>query len=285
VRFALAVAAVLAVTLITGSQGLFADRTFFGVSRVIDDGNGHHVLLSGLTVHGIERVGPGGGAQPMSYYHPTGPAGQAFAALRASGHSVAAVAAIGLGAGSLAAYARPADRFTFYEIDPVVIRIARDPALFTFLSDAMAPVEVIEGDGRLRIGEAPDASYDLIVLDAFSSDAVPAHLLTREAFGLYLSKLRPGGAILVHVTNTYLDLRSVVRGAAGALGLAGLAMEDRDLSNAGPGDKEASDWAIVAPEAATLAALAADPRWRPLDDGGRRVLWTDDFSDLLGVIR
>jgi predicted methyltransferase len=198
---------------------------------------------------------------------------------------VRTVGVIGLGAGSLAAYGRPGDEFTFFEIDPVVIRIARDARFFTFLSDSQAAIEVVEGDGRLRIAQAHDASFDLIVLDAFSSDAVPAHLLTREAFALYAAKLRPGGAILVHVTNTYLDLRSVVAGAAAAAGLTGVSMLDLDLSTAEAGDKEASEWVLLAPDPPTLALVAADPRWQVLDGGDGGVLWTDDFSDLLSVVR
>jgi SAM-dependent methyltransferase len=284
-RFALGFAAVLAVVLLAGDQSLFADRTFFGVNRVIDDGEGRHVYLSGQTVHGVQRAEPGGGRQPMSYYHPSGPAGQVFAALKSEPRGLGTVAVVGLGAGGLAAYADAGERYDFYEIDPAVIAIAQDERLFSFLSEAPAEIRVIEGDGRLRIGEAADAGYELIVLDAFSSDAVPAHLLTREAVSLYLAKLRPGGVLLFNVTNTYLDVRSVVAGSAKALGLTGLTRSDTDLAAAPAGDKEISEWVVVARDPASLAAFAADPRWRPIDGLDRSVLWTDDFSDILGVIR
>jgi hypothetical protein len=285
VRFALGVAAVLAVVLLAGDQSLYADRTFFGVNRVIDDGEGRHIYLSGQTVHGVQRAAPGGGREPMSYYHPSGPAGQVFTTLRDGPDGLTHVAVVGLGAGGLAAYADAGQRYDFYEIDPAVIAIAQDPRLFTFLSEAPAEVRVIEGDGRLRIAETAPAGYDLIVLDAFSSDAVPAHLLTREAVTLYLEKLRPGGVLLFNVTNTYLDVRSVVAGSTRALGITALTRSDTDVGTAPPGDKEISEWVVASRDPASLAPFVADGRWRPVDGLGRTILWTDDFSDILGVLR
>jgi SAM-dependent methyltransferase len=285
VRYALGVAAVLAVVLLTGDKALFADRTFFGVNRVVDDNEGRHVYLSGRTVHGVERVGPGGGRLPMSYYHPSGPAGQVFSTLKSRAGGITDVAVIGLGAGGLAAYADAGQRYVFYEIDPAVIAIARDERLFTFLSEAPAEVSVVEGDGRLRIAEASPTSYDVIVLDAFSSDAIPAHLVTREAIGVYLDKLRPNGILLFNVSNSYLDVRAVVAGAVMSHGLTGYTRTDSDLQAAPPGDKETSEWVVAARDPSLLAAFAADSRWRAIDSVDRRVLWTDDFSDILGVIR
>jgi SAM-dependent methyltransferase len=285
VRFALAVAAVLAVVLLSGDRALFSDRTFFGVNRVIDDGAGRHVYLSGQTVHGVQRAAPGGGRLPMSYYHPSGPAGQVFSTLKEADGGLDDVAVIGLGAGGLAAYADAGQRYDFYEIDPAVISIARDPELFTFLSETPAEIRVVEGDGRLRIANAPAAGYDLIVLDAFSSDAIPAHLVTREAIALYREKLRPDGILLFNVTNSYLDVRAVVAGALGAESLTGFTRTDNDLSAAAPGDKETSEWVVATPDPTRLAAFANDPQWHPIEDVSRIVVWTDDFSDILGVIR
>ncbi|HEY7523487.1 MAG TPA: fused MFS/spermidine synthase [Candidatus Limnocylindrales bacterium] len=285
VRYALGVAAVLAVVLLTGDRALFADRTFFGVNRVIEDDAGRHVYLSGRTVHGVQRVGPGGGRLPMSYYHPSGPAGQVFSTIKTRPGGIADVAVIGLGAGGLAAYADEGQRYVFYEIDPAVIAIARDERLFTFLGEAPADVSVVEGDGRLRIAEAAPASYDVIVLDAFSSDAIPAHLVTREALGVYLDKLRPDGILLFNVSNSYLDVRAVVAGALVDHGLAGYSRTDSDLSAAPPGDKETSEWVVAARDSGSLDAFASDPRWQAIENVDRRVLWTDDFSDILGVIR
>ena len=192
---------------------------------------------------------------------------------------------IGLGAGALAAYGEAGQSYTFYEIDPVVMHLASDPSLFTYLRDTPAAVHLVEGDGRLRIAQAPDAAFDVIVLDAFSSDAIPAHLVTREAFQLYEQKLRPGGVILANVTNSYLDVRAVVAGGARSIGLVGLAQTDRDVGAAPTGEKEISSWVVLARSADDLGTLSSDPRWTPLDQLDRTVLWTDDFSDILSVLR
>jgi SAM-dependent methyltransferase len=255
------------------------------VNRVIDDGTGHRIYLSGATVHGVERTESFGLNIPQSYYHPTGPAGQIFASLPTSAAPSPEVALVGLGAGSLAAYGFDRQHDTFIEIDPVVIRIARDPNLFRFITDSPNRIDIVEADGRLWLQSVPDRSFDLIVLDAFSSDAVPAHLLTREAVSMYVAKLRPGGRLLFNVTNTYLDVQSVVAGAARALNLTGYWRHDGDLSVAPPGDKEVSEWVVLAPDPRSVADLAADSRWTPISQAPRTVTWTDDFSDILGVIK
>jgi len=167
----------------------------------------------------------------------------------------------------------------------VVTDIARDPRLFRFVAESPARIDIHEADGRLWLAAAPDGSFDLIVLDAFSSDAAPAHLLTREAVELYTRKLRPGGRLLFNVTNTYLNVRAVVTGGALAAGLAGFHRGDGDLAAAPPGDKELSEWVILAPTPASLADLAVDARWTPIAQLDRPVVWTDDFSDILGVIK
>jgi SAM-dependent methyltransferase len=279
------VAAVLAVVILAGDRALFIDRTFFGVNRVIDDGAGRHVYLSGMTVHGLQRMDSAGSRHALGYYHPSGPAGHVFQTVLPAGSGARDVAIVGLGAGGLAAYNETGHRFVFYEIDPAVITIARDERLFGFLADAPGDIEVIEGDGRLRLAEAPPAAYDLIVLDAFSSDAVPAHLLTTQAMELYLKKLKPDGVLLFNVTNTYLDVRAVVAGGMLELRLAGLTRVDTDLGAAPPGDKELSEWVAGARTDAPLAPLAEDDRWRPITGLPRTVSWTDDFSDVISVLR
>ncbi|MCY7418113.1 MAG: fused MFS/spermidine synthase [Chloroflexi bacterium] len=283
VRFALTIGALFLITFLAGASPLFADRTFFGVHRVIAEGD-RHIYLSGATIHGAELTTPDGAVTPLSYYHRTGPAGQVFAMLGQRGTPVQDVGVIGLGAGALSAYGEKGQAFTFYEIDPVVIRIASDPSLFTYVRDSKATVHLIEGDGRLRIAEAPDDAFDVIVLDAFSSDAIPAHLVTREAFQLYEQKLRPRGVILAHVTNSYLDVRAVVAGGAQSVGMVGLAQTDADLAAAPPDEKQVSNWVVLARTPVDLGALVDDPRWMPLDELDRTVLWTDDFSDILSVL-
>jgi hypothetical protein len=293
VRFALTAGSLLAIVFFAGQGALFADRTFFGLSRVIEDGQGRHVYLSGSTIHGVERWEPGGSRIPISYYHPSGPAGQIFGSLSSRDTAGPApesvdgleVAIVGLGAGGLAAYGEPGHRYTFVEIDPIVIDIARNPELFRFVSESEAQVDIHEADGRLWLAASADRSFDLIVLDAFSSDAVPAHIVTREAVSMYSAKLRPGGRLLFNVTNSYIDVRAVVAGSVEAAGLTAYFRHDTDVGAAAPGDKQVSEWIVAAPDPAAVAELASDPRWVPVDRLDRRVVWTDDFSDILSVLK
>jgi SAM-dependent methyltransferase len=282
VRFALIVGALLAITFLAGQPALYSDRTFFGLNRVIDNSDGHRVFLSGSTIHGAERLDEPHHPTPLSYFHPSGPVGQVMASLNGR---PAEIAVIGLGTGSLASYGEPGQHMTFVDIDRAVIRIATNPNLFRFIADSQASIDIAEADGRLWLAAQPNARFDLIVLDAFSSDAIPAHVVTREAMAMYVSKLRPGGRLAFNVSNTYLDVQSVVVGGARSLGLAGYARHDADLSVAPPGDKEVSDWVVVAPDAAAVSELAKDARWTAIDRIGRTVVWTDDFSDVLGVLK
>ncbi len=282
--FGLAVAAMMFITYAGGRPPEFTDRTFFGVHRVLAEPD-RHVYLSGLTIHGAQLRTAEGGRTPLTYFHATGPAGQVFEVLEGSPTQVRDVGIIGLGAGSLAAFGGSGQTFTFYEIDPVVIQIASDERWFTFVRDSAATVHLVEGDGRLRIAETEDASFDVIVLDAFSSDAIPAHLVTRQAFELYARKLRPGGLLLANVTNTYLDVKAVVAGGSKAAGLVGLFQDDGDLTVAPPGEKEPSTWVVLAGATEDLGMLRTDPRWKPIDQVESTVVWTDEFSDILSVVR
>ncbi len=187
---------------------------------------------------------------------------------------------VGLGTGTAAAYATAGDRWTFYEIDPGIVRVARDPRYFTYLTDSRAPVEVVLGDARLSMARAPAGAYDLIVLDAFSSDAIPVHLLTREALGMYLEKLAPGGIVMFHLSNRYLNLEPVLGALAKERGLSIRVSEhrpDRESFNS------ASTWAVVARNEADLGALAEDMFWRGAEIDPDVKPWTDDFSSLLAV--
>jgi hypothetical protein len=288
-RFALGVAAVLlAGGLSDGVDGrvLHRERTFFGVLRVteFDDRDGRlHRLFHGNTLHGQQRLAPGWRREPLTYYHRSGTIGQVFQVLHARSAAGVQVSVVGLGAGSLAAYAMPGDRWAFYEIDPAVARIARDPRAFTVLRDCRAgSLDVIVGDARLRLREAGDQAADLIVLDAFSSDAIPTHLLTREAVRLYRDKLAVGGLIAVHLSNRTIDLDPVVGQLARDAGLVARVRHDRTLT---PEERQAgkstSIWAVLAARQSDLGALAEDPRWQPppLDVGDR--VWTDDYSSIV----
>ncbi len=280
VRFALGVGAMLLIATLPPTS-LHSERTFFGVLRVEEKGQ-RHILVNGTTVHGAQSFAPGRGQEPASYYIREGPLGQLFDAL---GGRARRVAVIGLGAGGASVYGRKGDRWTFFEIDKAVVRIASNPRYFTYLRDAKADVRVVVGDGRLKISEAPAGSYDLFVLDAFSSDSVPVHLLTREAIQLYLRKLSPNGVMAFHISNRYLDLRPVISGNARSLGLPGL-FQSYVVTRAAARDGAASSiWVLVARDLAALGKLVDDPRWKPLDTRAGQPVWTDEFSNILSVVR
>ena len=291
-RFAVGLGAImLAAALFYESPGrvLHESRNFYGTHRVSsDESDSVHWLRHGSTLHGTQYREPSRACEPLSYYHRKGPLGSVFASLNAK-ENARSVAVVGLGAGTTAAYARAGDSWTFYEIDPEVVKIARDPALFTYISDCAAvPVNIVTGDARLRLREAPPNVYDLIVLDAFSSDAVPAHLLTREAVALYLSKLAPGGRIAFHVSNRSLELERVALGVAEDAGLDARVFADERKSGDDGRDpnQDPSTWVVAARGAEDLGALASDTRWRtPAARGQRLEVWSDDFSNVVTLFR
>lgn len=283
VRFALGLGAItLSGVFYTGSVGtvLLRERNAFGLLRVAIDPTGRWMqFVHGDTVHGRQLTDPARRREASGYYHSTGPAGDV---LGAAGPARRRVGVVGLGIGDLAAYARPGETWTFYEIDPAIARVAQDTRYFTFLADAFPDGRgmVIEvGDARIALDHAAAAGFDVLVLDAFSSDSIPAHLLTREAFALYLEKLAPRGVILANVSNRFLDLAPLVAAVAAESGLVARVRLDEDLDgalvNAG---KLPSRWMTMARAAEDLAFL---PRtgWREAKPGGRA--WTDDRSSLL----
>jgi SAM-dependent methyltransferase len=280
-RFGLSLAAVLlASNLNVGDQGrpLHAERSFFGVHRVTLSPDGRfRQLAHGNTLHGKESLSDPG--TPLTYFYPNGPIGDVFTGSR----RFKRVGVVGLGAGSLAAYAHAGEDWTFYEIDPVVVRIAEDSQYFTFMRDCKAPYRIVLGDARLSLAAAQNGEYDLLVLDAYTSDSVPLHLMTREALQLYLQKLAPGGILAFHISNRHFDLEPVLGALAGAEGLTALVRHEvpapRDL-RAG---KTASDWALLAREADDLQEWRRDARWAaPATHPGLKP-WTDDFASPLPV--
>jgi len=292
IRFGLGVLAIfVASALYPGNAGrvLHSERGFFGVVAVSLDPTGQfHQIVHGDTIHGRQAIDPARRAEPLVYYSRSGPVGQILAEYDT--HSASPnVGVIGLGAGSLAAYARPGEKWTFYEIDPIVIRVATDPRYFTFLHDAFpdpADLTLVLGDGRVRLRSAPDGAYGLLVLDAFSSDAIPMHLVTEQALALFLEKLAPGGLIALHVSNRFLNLYPVFADLARNAGLVALARRDLRVSPAEENEgKLASEWIVMARDEAGLGSLAGDARWVRLKGHAERRLWTDDYSNLLGVFR
>ena len=282
VRLATAIALMFIAGSIWGpSQGhrLFAERTFFGVLRVSADDTGqYHRLMHGTTLHGEEALDPARSSEPRTYYHRTGPIGQVIEALspRLSGASVGVV---GLGVGSLAAYSQPGQTWTFYEIDPAVERIARSPQFFRYMSDCGLRCTVILGDARLSLAKT-STQYDLLVVDAFSSDAIPVHLLTREALQLYLRSLKPTGTLAFHITNRNLNLKPVLGALARDSALTALVRLDQDTN--GVDGRNRSEWLVMARAPSIPGALVADRRWQPPPSSG--AVWTDDYSNILTVL-
>lgn len=266
-----------------GERVLYATRTFFGVYRVSEDlGQRYHELVHGTTLHGLQALAPERRGEALTYYHETGPFGQAWKALpRASAGREIAV--VGLGAGTLAAYARPGQRWTFFEVDPAVERIARTREYFSFMDACGDRCRVVIGDARVSLSRTKEPLYDLLALDAFSSDSIPMHLMTREAFALYVSRLAPGGVLVMHISNRHLRLAPIVARLADSLGLA--AVQQIESTQPGwPEGKDASHWIVMARSRADLAVLSADSRWSPLVSAAATPLWTDDFSNILSVL-
>lgn len=293
-RFALGIAAVMAASLLySGGQGrpLHTERSFFGVLRVTVDPTGtFYQLVHGNTIHGRELIVlPAGGErhEPLSYYHRRGPIGDVFAKVRPRFRG-ARVGVVGLGVGAVAWYAGPDEEWTFYEIDPAVKRLASDTTYFTYLSECRAgKLEVVLGDARLRLAEAPARHFQILVLDAFSSDAVPVHLLTHEALEVYLSKLAPGGVLAFHTSNRFLDLRPVLADLARDAGLVCRCRDDLGiLADEAARGRDPSQWVVMAADAADLGPLARNVFWDDLlKTTPPGSVWTDDHSNIIGVFK
>jgi hypothetical protein len=245
---------------------IYAERGFFGFHRVEWDLTGHfHELYHGTTLHGLERVSPPGCREPLGYYSRSGPMADVFAALRTRPRRLN-IATAGLGAGALAAYGDPGDAWTFYEIDPAVQRIASEPRLFCYLSESPAHPKVVLGDARLSLAAASER-YDLIVLDAYSSDAIPVHLLTKEALLVYLDRLAPGGLIAFHVSSRYFALAPVVASLAKSTGLK-CRIRNHEVLTKGDLGKGfwPSEYAVLARDSTDFGPIASAPDWK---DGSR----------------
>jgi hypothetical protein len=285
-RFSVAAAAVLVVGSFDrdlDGKTLVQERNFFGVREVRDEFQHQmRILRHGTTKHGAQSTDPRRRREPTSYYYRQGPIGDVFRAKPAvPGRNIAV---IGLGAGGLAAYAGKDEHWTFYEIDPAIARLARDSRYFTYLHDSPASLNIVLGDGRLSIANAPDHKYDLIVIDAFSSDAIPLHLLTQEAFSIYLSKLSERGLLVFHLSNRYLDLEPVVARLVQAAGLTGLIRVNTQVTKQeSQCGADGSIWAATAVRDWDLAPLRGGNQWRPVRTREDVALWTDNFSNVFKV--
>ena len=264
-------------------------RSFFGVHKIVITSDGHyHVLMHGTTIHGAEKFLNADGTpvkgrpEPISYYHKDGGIGQAIAAIRERKGGPIRVAVIGLGAGTLACQSQPGENWTFFEIDQTMVDTARDPRYFTYVSSCEPDMKPVIGDARLTFAKEKDGTYDLIIVDAYSSDAIPIHLATEEAMAIYKAKLAPQGAVVMHVSNRHLELASVVVGIA----------EENDLKswvyNEDSGrDNEyifTTEVVISAREEADVGKIASDDKWALTEATEGQRVWTDDYSNVLGAV-
>jgi spermidine synthase len=285
-RFGSCVAALLLASLAFGSADervLYATRTFFGVYRVSEDRPGrYHGLAHGTTLHGMQALAPERRAEALTYFHETGPFGQAWHALprMAGGREIAVV---GLGVGTLATYARPAQHWTFFEIDPAIEQIARTPEYFSFMEGCADRCRVVIGDARVSLGRVSEHTYDVLVIDAFSSDSIPMHLMTREAIALYTSRLAKDGVLVMHISNRHLTLAPIVARLAASQGLAAVQQVER-VAPGWPEGKSESHWIVMTRNQADLEVLEKDARWSALVASPSAPLWTDDFSNILSAL-
>lgn len=268
------------------SQVIYSDRSFFGVNQVVyNERENYNAFIHGTTLHGKQSLDPQRQGEPLTYFAKTGPIGQLFQAFDTP-QQFSKVGVMGLGVGTLAAYAKPGQTWTFYEIDPIVKEIASDPNYFTFLQQAKGEIRIVLGDGRLSMAKVSDRAYNLLVMDAFSSDSIPVHLISREAIELYLKKLSPQGLLALNITNRYLDLEPVIAALAGDRNLVALSQWDKEIS---PEDrnlgKTPSHWVLLARNTQDFGKIATDPRWKSLPPPTSLPVWTDNFSNLWRSLR
>ncbi|HEX6576442.1 MAG TPA: fused MFS/spermidine synthase [Gemmatimonadaceae bacterium] len=264
-------------------ETIFTDRSFFGIYRVTLNAGPTHILYHGSTIHGAQFLNRP--PTPVTYYHPNGPVGAVFRTLQTD-RTARNVGVVGLGTGSILCYAKAGEHWTFFEIDAHVERIARNPRLFSFLSQCAAKPTVVLGDARLTLAREPAGRYSLLVLDAFSSDAIPVHLMTREAMHLYDQVLEEHGLLMVHISNRRLDLEPVVGRLADDIGMFAIVRDDDVPNDRQDKDYEySSTWVVLSKHKEDIDALAADKRWRPLREAPPDKTWTDDYSNILSVIK
>lgn len=265
-------------------ETLWSGRSFFGVYQVIEKVDPpRRSLIHGTTNHGGQWTRGDSTIAPLNYYTPVSPIANMITATQAGTHSQR-VGLVGLGTGALAYYRRPGDAWRYFEIDPLVEWLATESGYFDILTTHDASPVVMVGDARLTLGPEPDNSFDLLIIDAFSSDAIPIHLLTLEAVALYMRKLDDRGVLLFHISNRMLDLEPVVAGIVEALGHAAMIGKLEKIDSETDPASAPSRWVAVMRDGAMFGELALGESWVPLDPASRRV-WRDDFSNLAGVIR
>lgn len=265
-------------------------RSFFGVHKVMESDAGQfRILKHGTIEHGAQRIRHPDGRPvtgrptPITYYHDLSPMAQGLVAAREKRGGPINVAVVGLGTGTLACQMKPGDQLTYYEIDPTVVQIAKDTRRFTFLSECAPDAKIVIGDARLTLADSPDGQYDILIIDAFSSDAIPTHLLTKEAMAIFKDKIKPDGMILMHISNKHMTLAPVVAGVAEANDL---------VSRAGDSDEGYDDEnhifgslvVAVARRDEDFGSLAKNEKWVEQEADEDQWVWTDDYSNVIGAI-
>ncbi len=268
---------------------MYTERNFFGVLSVVETPDGRfRQLWQGITGQGAERIRDRDGnpvtgrPEMISEFFKGAGIAQVFDAVHARVAGPISYAVVGLGTGTLACQRRPGDTMTYYEINPEIVRIARNPKLFTFVTECAPDVPIVLGDARLRLEDAPDASYDLIFVDAFLGAAIPIHLLTREAMALYLRKLKPNGMVAMHVSNYHLELATVAAGIANANNAIARIYDGGDVQM----DASEQHWvprvAAIARRDEDFGVLAQSKFWPLRNRDPKQRVWTDDYSNIFG---
>ncbi len=265
-------------------------RSFFGVHKVMESDAGQfRILKHGTIEHGAQRIRHPDGSPvtgrptPITYYHDFSPMAQGLVAAREKRGGPINVAVVGLGTGTLACQMKPGDQLTYYEIDPTVVQIAKDTRRFTFLSECAPDAKIVIGDARLTLADSPDGQYDILIIDAFSSDAIPTHLLTKEAMAIFKDKIKPDGMILMHISNKHMVLAPVVAGVAEANDLVSRA-SDSDEGYDDANHIFGSLVVAVARRDEDFGPLAKSEKWVEQEADEDQWVWTDDYSNVIGAI-
>jgi SAM-dependent methyltransferase len=279
---------------LTGNT-IHKERGFFGVLKVRrDPTQKFRLLVSGSALHGAQYLDPALKRTPLTYYGPSGPVGDVLGPLPSAAGAAPVippvipprrVGVIGLGVGSLAAYARPGDAWTFFELNPRVVDVAQK--YFSYLSDVPSgtSMAIETGDARLRLREGASGRFDVLVLDAFSSDAIPVHLMTREAIAIYRRALRPGGVLLAHISNRHVLLEPILAALADDAHMLAIARDEPQVDRESEVEKSSSHWVCLSESPEALEPiLPKSKEWRRLPRPANQTVWTDDFANVLGAM-
>ena len=263
---------------------IYISRNFYGVKRIFNDEETTiRCLIHGKTIHGSQFI-DSTGHEPLSYYHREGPLGDVFRVFNESGAD-SAIGIVGLGVGSIASYSKTGQVFHFYEIDPVIVEIAQDQKYFNFLSSMEGNYKIIIGDGRLELLDAPNSLYEMIILDAFSSDSIPVHLLTKDALKLYLSKIKTNGLVVFHISNKFVDLKPLLANLAREFGLIGISKFDYAVKDERISGKKPSEYVVVGQPCLMIDKLIQSYDWEKIIPHSKIPIWTDKHSNIVNLLK